>query len=164
MRISVFQGGKDFAIAYASEQNEIPLNFKAAKNGQYTISVNVDGMDFSYLHLIDNLTGADVDLLAEPSYTFEAKTSDYASRFLLRFIPKDGSSTDSETFAFISNGTIIITDVDANATLQIIDVTGRVVRSTDGVHTVSTSGMNAGVYVLRLINGNDVKTQKIVIQ
>ena len=29
---------------------------------------------------------------------------------------------------------------------------------------VPTSGMTAGVYVLRLINGNDVKTQKIVVR
>jgi hypothetical protein len=38
-----------------------------------------------YLHLIDNLTGADVDLLQMPEYTFTAKTTDYASRFRLVF-------------------------------------------------------------------------------
>ncbi len=158
------QGERQELAIVPCEGNEQAVNFKAAKNGQYTISVNVDGMDFSYLHLIDNLTGADVNLLDEPSYTFEAKTSDYASRFLLRFIPKDGSSTSSETFAFISNGNIVITDADANATLQIVDVTGRVVVSSDAARNVSTSGMSAGVYVLRLINGNDVRTQKIVVE
>ena len=158
------QGERQELAIVPCEGNEQAVNFKAAKNGQYTISVNAEGMDFSYLHLIDNLTGADVDLLAEPSYTFEAKTSDYASRFLLRFIPKDGSSTSSETFAFISNGSIVITDADANATLQIVDVTGRVVVSSDAARNVSTSGMSAGVYVLRLINGNDVRIQKIVVE
>ncbi len=158
------QGERQELAIVPCEGNEQAVNFKAAKNGQYTISVNADGMDFSYLHLIDNLTGADVDLLAEPSYTFDAKTSDYASRFLLRFIPKDGSSTSSETFAFISNGNIIITEADTNSTLQIVDVTGRVVVSSDAARNVSTSGMSAGVYVLRLINGNDVRTQKIVVE
>ncbi len=146
------------------EGNEQAVNFKAAKNGQYTISVNADGMDFSYLHLIDNLTGADVDLLAEPSYIFEAKTSDYASRFKLVFSACGDADGDNETFAFISNGNIVITDADANATLQIVDVTGRVVVSSDAACNVSTSGMSAGVYVLRLINGNDVRTQKIVVE
>ena len=164
VRISVFQSGKDFAIAYASEQDEIPLNFKVARNGQYTISVNADGMDFSYLHLIDNLTGADVDLLAEPSYTFDAKTSDYASRFKLVFSACGDADGDNETFAFISNGNIVITEADTNSTLQIVDVTGRVVVSSDAACNVSTSGMSAGVYVLRLINGNDVRTQKIVVE
>ena len=79
------QGERQELAIVPCEGNEQAVNFKAAKNGQYTISVNADGMDFSYLHLIDNLTGADVDLLAEPSYTFETKTSDYASRFKLVF-------------------------------------------------------------------------------
>ncbi len=144
--------------------NEQAVNFKAVKNGSYTISVNADGMDFNYFHLVDNLTGADVDLLAEPSYTFDARTSDYASRFLLRFMPKDGSSTDSETFAFISNGNIVIINAEADATLQIVDVMGRVVVSTDALQNISTREMTPGVYVLRLINGNDVKTQKIVVE
>jgi hypothetical protein len=41
---------------------------------------------------------------------------------------------------------------------------GRVIRSTDVARNVSTSGLPAGVYVLRLIDGKDVKIQKIVIE
>jgi hypothetical protein len=41
---------------------------------------------------------------------------------------------------------------------------GRVVLSGDAINRVSTGGMTPGVYVLRLINGNDVKTQKMVIE
>ena len=46
-----------------STRGEIPLNFKAAKNGSYTISVNVGNVDLNYLHLVDNLTGNDVELM-----------------------------------------------------------------------------------------------------
>jgi hypothetical protein len=46
----------------------------------------------------------------------------------------------------------------------VIDMTGRIIISRDGVHTVSTNGMTPGVYVLRLINDEIMKTQKIVIQ
>ena len=158
------QGERQELAIVPCEGNEQAVNFKAAKNGKYTISVNADGMDFSYLHLIDNLTGADVDLLAEPSYTFEAKTSDYASRFKLVFSACGDADGDNETFAFISNGNIVITEADTNSTLQIVDVMGRVVVNTDVARNVSTSGMSAGVYVLRLINGNDVRTQKIVVE
>ncbi len=158
------QGERQELAIVPCEGNEQAVNFKAAKNGQYTISVNADGLDFSYLHLIDNLTGADVDLLAEPSYTFEAKTSDYASRFKLVFSACGDADGDNETFAFISNGNIVITEANTNSTLQIVDVMGRVVVNTDVERNVSTSGMSAGVYVLRLINGNDVRTQKIVVE
>ena len=176
--ISIPQGGKELAIACSDKQGEIPLNFKATKNGEYILTIHPEAVELDYLHLIDNLTGADVDLLSpagtSPSerglggvYTFTAKTTDYASRFRLVFNGKeaDGPSSGSETFAFVNNGNIIITGVEAGAKLQIVDMTGRVVASCGG-HTrcVPTTGMAKGVYVLRLINGDDVKTQKIVIR
>ena len=67
------------------KDNEQEINFRAAHNGTYTLRVNNEGMEVNYLHLIDNLTGADVDLLIEPNYTFQAKTTDYASRFRIVF-------------------------------------------------------------------------------
>ena len=41
---------------------------------------------------------------------------------------------------------------------------GRIIFSGDAMNRVSTNGMTEGVYVLHFINGNDVKTQKIVIE
>ena len=67
------------------KDNEQEINFRAAHNGTYTLRVNNEGMEVDYLHLIDNITGADVDLLIEPNYTFQAKTTDYASRFRIVF-------------------------------------------------------------------------------
>jgi hypothetical protein len=109
------------------------------------------------------MTGTDVNLLQTPEYIFEAKTTDYASRFRLVFSADDesGASTGSSSFAFINNGNII---VNGEGTLQIVDVTGRIVFKGDEINRVSTGGMTAGVYVLRLINGNETKTQKIVIE
>ena len=43
-------------------------------------------------------------------------------------------------------------------------MTGRIVKSEDAKHCVTTSEMTAGVYVLRLITADGVKTQKIVIE
>ena len=141
---------------------EIPVNFKATKNGEYTITVNPEGVEMGYLHLIDNLTGADVDLLASPEYTFTAKTTDYESRFRLVFSVCGDANDDNEApFAFINNGNII---VNGEGTLQVIDVMGRVIVSGDAINRVSTGGMAAGVYVLRLINGEDVRTQRIVVR
>ena len=88
--VCIPQGGKDYAIAYVDKSGEVPVNFKTARNGQYTITLNTDGLELDYLHLIDNLTGADVDLLATSTgsvacYTFEANTMDDACRFRLVF-------------------------------------------------------------------------------
>ena len=158
------QDGKDYAIIDAEAQGELPLNFKASENGTYTLNVNPENVKMNYLHLIDNMTGAEVDLLATPSYTFEAKTNDYASRFKLVFVCEDGFSTGSETFAFISNGKLVVMN-EGQATLQVIDMMGRVLSSENlsGNAEISHS-QTPGVYMLRLINGNNVKTQKIIIK
>ena len=181
-KVYIPQDGKEYAIVsiggrdgvHTVSTNEIPVNFKAAQNGTYTLTINPEGVEMAYLHLIDNMTGADVDLLplckgGRGDYTFTAKTTDYASRFRLVFsICGDANGDndgDNETpFAFVSNDNIVITADTQNATLQIVDAMGRMVVCTDVAHTVSTSGMTAGVYVLRLIDGDNVRTQKIVIQ
>ncbi len=163
-KLYIPQNGQDFAVAYANGENEIPVNFKATKNGNYTISIETEGLELGYLHLIDNLTGNDVDLLATPNYTFEANTNDYATRFKLLFAPiSEDADGDNTTFAYISDGNIIVNNAN-EASLQIVDMMGRVVVEGDAMNRVSTSEMTPGVYVLRLINGEKVQTQKIVIE
>ena len=170
-KIYIPQDGKDYAIVSVGNMGEIPLNFKANENGTYTITVNPEGVEMAYLHLVDNMTGADVDLLAAnggdarpcvSTYTFTAKTTDYESRFKLVFAV--GSSTGSDTFAFFSNGNII---VNGEGTLQIFDAMGRQLFSKE-LSTfnsqLSTLNYTPGVYVLRLINGEHVRTQKIVVE
>ncbi len=159
--IYIPQGGKEFAIAYSEGMGEMPLNFKARKNGEYTITVNPDNVEMSFLHLIDNLTGADVDLLQTPSYTFSARNDDYASRFKLVFKALGNSSETEEDFAFISNGEIII---NGKGIVQVIDLMGRIILADEANRNISTKGFVSGVYVLRLIDGENAKTQKIVIQ
>ena len=160
-QISLWQNGQDLAVAYVNGSTEMPVNFKASKNGTYTISIESESLNLDYLHLIDNMTGEDIDLLTTPNYTFEAKTTDYASRFRLVFSNYEDVDGDNETFAYINNGTII---VHQEGTLQIVDMTGRMVMKGDAINRVSTNGMTPGVYVLRLINGEKVSTQKIVVK
>lgn len=154
---------QDWAVV-AMEGNEQAVNFKALKNGNYSLNVKVEGLDLDYLHLIDNLTGEDVDLLQTSEYVFNAKTKDYASRFRLVFSAsaKDNDDED-EHFAFINNGQIII---NGSGTLQVIDMLGRQLFSRElySDFSLQSSDFNAGIYVLRLINGENVKTQKIVVK
>lgn len=165
-KLYIPQNDKEYAIVSAEAQGEMPLNFRANADGQYTLTVNPEGIEMNYLHLIDNMTGANVDLLSTPSYTFTAKTTDYESRFRLVFA-SNGTSTSSateETFAFFSNGNLAVNN-EGEATLQVIDVMGRVLSSQTISGTAELSlNQVPGVYVLRLVNGNDVKTQKIVVR
>ncbi len=80
-RLYIPQNGQNLAVACAVEQREMPINFKAAHDGTYTLMFEKEDLELKSLHLIDNLTGDVIDLLAMPSYTFEAKTTDPVERF-----------------------------------------------------------------------------------
>jgi subtilisin family serine protease len=173
------QGNEEYSIVVSEAFGTIPLNFVAKENNRYVLTVIPERVELNYLHLIDNLTGEDVDLLAPstviddetpqsymPSYTFTAQTTDYASRFRLVLSSRGDENDDNAPFAFISDGQIILIDGDTgDATLQIVDVTGRILVCRDASNSspVSITGMASGVYVLRLVNGDDVKTQMIIV-
>jgi hypothetical protein len=160
------QNGKEYAIVSSNGQGEMPVNFKVREDGTYTLTVNPENVEMNYLHLIDNMTGADIDLLQTPSYSFNATTRDYESRFRLVFsvnsiFENEDSNND---FAFFSNGSLIVNN-EGQATLQVVDLMGRVLSSEtiDGCHSMSLN-VAPGVYMIRLVNGNDVKVQKMVVK
>jgi len=161
-KLYMTQDGKDYAVLHTEGMGEMPVSFKAEKNGSYTLSFTSQEVSFNYLHLIDNMTGADVDLLATPSYSFDALTTDYASRFRLVFAT--GNNSDNDSFAFFSNGNLVINN-DGDATVQVVDVTGRILSSEtiNGSASINVNGA-AGVYMIRLINGENVKVQKVVVK
>ena len=171
-KLYIPQNGKDYAVVNGGRDaaryvSTIPVYFKAEKNDTYSLSLSRENVEFSYLHLIDNLTGNDIDLLKTPNYTFDARTTDYESRFKLVFVC--GDANDDNDFAFYSNGNWIInnpsTGSESEATLQVIDITGRILKS-ESINGCASISVNAapGIYLFRLINGNDVKVQKIVVK
>ena len=177
-KLYIPQNGTDYAVVNADNAGEMPVNFKAEEDGRYTISVDAEEVSFNYLHLIDNMTGDDVDLLATPSYTFTARTTDYASRFKLVFaatgIEENGASTGSATFAYYNGSEWVVSGPSTPSTgsgtsgaavLQVVDMMGRVL-SSETINGNCTKAINAaqGIYVLRLINGENVKVQKIVVR
>ena len=166
-KLYIPQGNEDFAVVRSAAYGEMPVNFKAQSNGTYTISVNAENVEASYLHLIDNMTGNDIDLLQVPFYSFKATTSDYVSRFRLVFniTGVEENTTGTEPFAFFNGSEWVVSNI-GNATLQMVDLTGRILssESISGNATVSTSNLSTGIYMLRLVNGENVKTQKMVVK
>ena len=151
--------GKDYAVANIDGAGVMPLNFKAETTGTYTLRFATDGLSLGYLHLIDNFTGANIDLLQEPEYTFKASAMDKENRFRLVF---DANSIDNDNFAYQLGDELI---VNGNGMLQVYDVMGRFVMSknVNGMERISTTAISTGVYVLRIV-GDEMKTQKIVLK
>lgn len=165
------ESGDDFAVMRSNKKSgKLPINFEPAENGDYEISVNVENLNMRYLHLIDNLTGTDIDLLRNPNYRFNARTTDYADRFVLEFKVVTNPfhqlffKENTNVFGFFSNGEWIINN-EGDAILQVVDINGQILSNEEINGSVSKHIDAApGVYMLRLIKGKDIKVQKIVIK
>ena len=149
--------GENFAsVDMPDDTKTVNLCFKATEFGYNTLSLKANG-NFSYLHLIDKLTGEDVDMLLEGEYSFMASPTDNAERFIVRLEYSEGSETTESSFAY-QNGSDII--VSGEGELQVFDVMGRLVmqKHVNGVERIHAEAQ--GVYIFKL---ND-KVQKIVIR
>ena len=176
---------QDYAIAFTLPGiDQVGVRFETDEDATYTMTWDMENGEFSYLHLIDNITGSDIDCLQAREYRFSSKTTDFKSRFKLMFgytgveENEDGPSTGSGTFAFIMGNELVVncgpstpstgSGTSGTATLQMFDMTGRQVMSTTVSGTQTTTmlpNVTAGVYVLRLSDRiNGTRTQKIVIE
>ena len=169
-------GSEDYGILFRSEVDDYqPLWFEADEAGSYTLSWETANAEFESLTLIDNITGVITDMLAHGSYTFEATPEQYASRFKIvvgdyKDIEENEASepVEGSTFAYVNNGNIVLAGLEpqGGVSLQIIDMTGRVILCRDASHAsvISTDGIASGIYILRLTDGKGTKIQKIVIE
>ena len=163
--VYVMDGEDDYAAARVEElAGSMPVHFKAIADGEYTITIEAKYTDVYYMHLFDNFTGEDIDLMLEPSYTFHAAAEDAENRFLLVFDFNNHLSVNenytNDVFAYQYGDEIII---NGEGELQIFDVMGRMVLNTKVNGVQSFNVPSNGVYILRII-GNDIKTQKIVVK
>lgn len=148
----------DYAIAHIGNTCEsLDLFFHNKVNSDYRLSVSSKGVIFGVLQLVDNLTGEVIDLKQHSDYCFHANGNETDGRFKLvfRVTTGVGETAEDEPFAFVIDRRIVLVGVDESAELQVVDMTGRL---------VSKDGLAPGIYVLRLINGNGIRTQKIVVE
>lgn len=164
---------EDYAIAFTQPGiSEVGIRFETAEDAPFTMTWDTENGEFHYLHLIDNMTGTDIDCLTKEEYKFTAKATDYKSRFRLVFgytgIDDQETSETAEgsvTFAFLMGDELV---VNGEGKLQLFDMSGRMLMETQVEGTQSTLGLPelaSGIYLLRLgdrINGT--RTQKIVIR
>ena len=167
-QIYVHNGEEDYSIAFFKPgTTSAPVRFRTSSNAVFTLNWNTQNGEFSYLHLIDNLTGVDVDCLTNDEYVFGASPDDYESRFKLVFQytgVEENQLEISDNFAFFSGEDLI---VNGQGRLECIDMQGRVIYVTDLYGTqnhVSLPGFAQGLYLLHLTSGKQSMIQKIVIR
>ena len=77
------EGDQQMAKIATGDDSVIPFSFDARKTDNYSLRVSLENMTCRYMHLIDKLTGADIDLLESPVYNFDATPDDLSERFVI---------------------------------------------------------------------------------
>ena len=80
------ENGKDYAIAHTDGVDEsLELCFGNKQVGDFALTIEASNTKFKCLQLIDHVTGATVDLLQQPTYSFHATGQEPEARFGLMF-------------------------------------------------------------------------------
>lgn len=158
----------DYAIAHIDKNlEELPIGVKSQGQSSLKISVETNA-SFEHLHLIDNLTGADIDLLASDSYSFGTQENEgYDLRFKLTFKPKEQVQEQSTgQFVYVSEERkLIFSNFKQGTHAQVIDINGQIVMEFELTESQkSASGLKSGIYVVRLTGDEGSRSQKIVIE
>lgn len=152
----------DYSVVRTNGQDEIPVNFNTGDLGKYVLNVSVETANSSYLHLIDKITGTDVDLLKNPEYSFIGSPRDAEDRFIVRFRDDKHIVSANDIIAYQSGSAIV---VNGEGELQVYDMMGRMVSSLEIHGTQMIPAPTQGVYILRVIgDSGDLRLQKIVIR
>ena len=158
--------GGNYAIAHLDSQCEtIDLMFRNNQSGTFTLSVNSNDLDFNYLHLIDHITGADIDLLQQPSYTFSTNGNEFEARFLLVVRQNTGiEENQRQSFCFVKDKMLYFNTEVQGGQLKIVDVLGRTMKSMElkGM-SCSVADLPFGLYLVYLNDGKNALVQKILI-
>jgi hypothetical protein len=112
----------------------VPLNFKTAVAGDYTIAIDHSEGVFAAgqsVILTDATTGTETDLTTS-SYTFTAATGSASSRFSLKYqktLKVDASvANDNSVVVYKNNGVIYVNSgVSAIANIKVFDIQGRLI-------------------------------------
>ena len=160
--VFVANNGKRYGIANVDENvSEVELSFVASQMGNYSISLDING-EFEEVTLVDRFAGIETNMLLENEYNFTATSRDNANRFVVKLDNRQ-QTTDNSQFVYQSGEELILS---IEGSVQIIDMLGRVVYSNEhsnGDNRINVSEFNNAAYVVRVVNAEGVKSQKVVI-
>ncbi len=164
------------SVDQLTDGKNVTLGLRPGKTGTFSIrATQMENIDTKVM-LLDKVAGTEQELTAESPYTFEvtdaAATND---RFVISFVAKvptgfenNNASTDLTVYSNINNKIRVIYRGELNdqTTVAVYNVAGQKLSSQKltKAATEFTESFNPGVYMIRLNNGNQTITQKLIIK
>ena len=144
----------------------IPLGFKTAKAGTYTITAKaIEGLNGVPVILEDKLLNKIQDLTQLSSYSFSSDSVDNASRFVLRLKSTTIVNEIAESInVYAKSQAIAVTTTETIGKITITDVLGRTIATQTIVGTQTDIEISSGVYFVKVQTSNGVVTKQVVVE
>ncbi|CAM4175702.1 T9SS type A sorting domain-containing protein [Flavobacterium weaverense] len=161
----------DLSVRYltsTAENKSVPINFKAGKDGNYSLSIGVDSADFEILFLEDKKTKKIIDLKANPKHEFKATLKDVEDRFIIHFAPVEQGTEDLEAKIYYKDKKVCIdlTLIEGVTDVKIFDLLGKLLinKKVDGssIHQFDVN-LKYAVYIVKVTNKKKIVTMKVLV-
>jgi len=151
-----------------STNSSIPLGFKTAEAGTFTISATeINGVGAVVLE--DKLLNKTQDLTGSVSYTFTSDIVDNTSRFALRLKANNSTTNvtdvlESTIAIVVQNHSIVVITSQTSGTITVYDLLGRVLETKTIAGTKTVLESPVGVYFVNIQTAINIETKKIIIE
>lgn len=153
----------------------VPMQFKAAIAGTYTIAIDhVDGLfsDSQDIFLRDTATGVEHDLKSS-SYTFASEIGTFANRFEIVFtaaLSTNNPTLDANSVVIYKNDNqsfVINTGNTTMSSVKVFDIRGRLLTSVNNINatqTIVTAGQSNEVLLVQVTSVEGATVTKKVVR
>jgi len=138
-----------------NEASIVPLGYYFADTGEHVITVTEINFDDYDVYLVDKTTGTEVDLKANPNYTFTSDAGVFSDRLEIRFkktIDDDFSSENINIYPNPASDKLTILGFNSVSNIKIYSVIGKLVKITipNAINEINISSLKEGIYFIEI--------------
>ncbi len=167
---SISDGEMLSSNALPQVQNETSIPFGFTKNQHESFVIRLDENSLAETVFIEDLKlNLNHNLSQQPEYYFTSTEGDDPNRFLLHFgaVGVDEAIPATAVSAYVHDNTLYLLNASGKVQVDVLDISGRLVHSqslqANGLSSTPLS-LPAGVYVVRLNDGQTSRTNKVIVQ
>jgi hypothetical protein len=165
-QIYTTSGDLELAINTQPAVELVHMGFTSSTSGSYTIEA-IETSDFANVVLEDVVTGIETDLLKD-SYTFNYTEGENPNRFIVHFTPLGTPELEANSIHIWSSERNIYVSVPETVTgdVAVYNMMGQEVvanKVIPGMNVIPVNDVNT-YYVVKVMSGNNVKTEKVFIR
>ena len=124
---------KKYSVRYltnTTENNSVPIEFKAGKEGVYKLVFNFDSKEFDFIQLEDRLLKTSTSVKPASSYLFKSSKEDRVSRFVFHFTAAEIAIVKELNGLVYMDGSQIAVDlkgINGQTEIKLFDISGKLI-------------------------------------